>query len=151
MRYCGSAIEIARKYDARIFALHVVDPAPCVIGTIDYDFGLIVQALEEHGQEIVTRVTDVLDAHSLSAETRMVTLPITGFFGGPGDRVGCRHVGCRSDSSRRAEFGLVALAERRRCLGGTAPHQHADSDRLRQSQRRFDAPCRNTLDQGTGR
>jgi nucleotide-binding universal stress UspA family protein len=74
----GSAIEIARKYDARIFALHVVDPAPCMIGTIDYDFGLIVQALEEHGQEIVTRVTDVLDAHSLPAETRSVTLPITG-------------------------------------------------------------------------
>lgn len=74
----GSAIEIARKYDARIFALHVVDPARCMTGIIDYDFGLVVQALEEHGQEIVTRVTDALDAHSLPAETRTVTLPITG-------------------------------------------------------------------------
>jgi len=73
-----SAIEIAQKYDARIFALHVVDPTPCLMGPIDYDFGLVVQALEAHGREIVTRMTDMLDDHSRPAETRMVTLPISG-------------------------------------------------------------------------
>ncbi|SAL50771.1 universal stress protein [Caballeronia udeis] len=73
-----SAIEISKKYDARIFALHVVDPMPCWMGPLDYDFGLIVQALEAHGREIVTRMADVLDGHSGLNETRMVTLPISG-------------------------------------------------------------------------
>ena len=73
-----SAIEISQKYDARIFALHVVDPTPCWMGPLDYDFGLIVQALEAHGCEIVTRMADVLDGHSGLTETRMVTLPISG-------------------------------------------------------------------------
>jgi len=73
-----SAIEVAQKYDARLFALHVVDPTPCWMGPLDYDFGLIVQALEAHGRENVTRMADVLDGHSGPAETRMVTLPISG-------------------------------------------------------------------------
>jgi nucleotide-binding universal stress UspA family protein len=74
----GSAIEIAKKYDARIFALHVVDTKPCLVGSIDYNYGLIVEAMEAHGREIVTRMTDVLDDHSRPAETRMVTLPLSG-------------------------------------------------------------------------
>jgi nucleotide-binding universal stress UspA family protein len=73
-----SAIEVAKKYDARIFALHVVDPTPCWMGPLDYDFGIIVQALEAHGREIVTRMADMLDDHACPAETRMVTLPISG-------------------------------------------------------------------------
>jgi nucleotide-binding universal stress UspA family protein len=73
-----SAIEISKKYDARIFALHVVDPMPCLIGPIDYDFGLVAQALEAHGREILTRMKDVLDDHSRPAETHMVTLPMSG-------------------------------------------------------------------------
>jgi nucleotide-binding universal stress UspA family protein len=73
-----SAVEIAKKFDARIFALHVLDPTPCMLGQIDYDFGLVVQALEAQGREIVTRVTQVLDDHSCPAETRMVTLPMSG-------------------------------------------------------------------------
>ena len=73
-----SAIEISQKHDARIFALHVVDPTPSWMGPLDYDFGLIVQALEAHGREIVTRMADVLDGHCRPAEIRMVTLPISG-------------------------------------------------------------------------
>jgi nucleotide-binding universal stress UspA family protein len=73
-----SAIDIAKKHDARIFALHVVDPAPCWMGPMDYDFGLAVQTLEAHGRDIVTRTADVLDDHARPAETRMVTLPIAG-------------------------------------------------------------------------
>jgi nucleotide-binding universal stress UspA family protein len=72
-----SAVEVAKKYDARIFALHVVDPTPCWMGPLDYDFGLMVQALEAHGREIVTRMADVLDGHPGPVETRMVTLPIS--------------------------------------------------------------------------
>jgi nucleotide-binding universal stress UspA family protein len=73
-----SAIDIAKKYDSRIFALHVVDPTPCVMGPCDYDFGLVLEAMEAHGREIVTQTTDVLNDHSRPAETRMVTLPISG-------------------------------------------------------------------------
>jgi nucleotide-binding universal stress UspA family protein len=73
----GSAIEIAQQYDARIFALHVVDPAPRFTG-VDYDFGLVAEAMQAHGREIVMRMTEVLDDQSRLAETRMVTLPISG-------------------------------------------------------------------------
>jgi nucleotide-binding universal stress UspA family protein len=73
-----SAIDIAKKYDAHISVLHVVDPAPCWMGPMDYDFGLAVQLLETHGREIVTQAANVLDDHSRPAETRMVTLPIAG-------------------------------------------------------------------------
>lgn len=97
-----SAIDIARKYDARILALHVVDPTPCLTGPIDYDFGLIVQALETHGHEIVTRVTEVLDDHSRPAETRTVTLPITGFSVG-------RAIASAADTSGA---DLILLGER---------------------------------------
>jgi nucleotide-binding universal stress UspA family protein len=74
----GSAIEIAQGYDAPIFALHVVDRTPCWMVPIDYDFGSVVEAMEAHGREVVSRMTDVLDNHSHPAETRMVTLPISG-------------------------------------------------------------------------
>jgi nucleotide-binding universal stress UspA family protein len=73
-----SAIDIAKKYDARVLALHVVDPAPGWLGAADYDFGFVLDAMTAHGREIVTRVTDVLDDHSCPAETRMVTLPLSG-------------------------------------------------------------------------
>ena len=73
-----SAIDIAKKYDAHISVLHVVDPAPCWMGPMDYDFGLAVQLLEAHGREIVTQAANALDDHSRPAETRMVTLPIAG-------------------------------------------------------------------------
>jgi nucleotide-binding universal stress UspA family protein len=74
----ASAIDVARKYDARIVALHVVDPTPCVVGSVDYDFGAVIEAMEAHGREIVTHVKNVLDDHARPAETRMVMLPITG-------------------------------------------------------------------------
>ena len=73
-----SAIDIAKQYDARVFALHVVDPAPCWMGPMDYDFALAVQLLETHGREIVAQAASVLDDHSCPGETRMVTLPIAG-------------------------------------------------------------------------
>jgi nucleotide-binding universal stress UspA family protein len=74
----ASAIETARKYDAQILALHAVDPTPYLTGPIDYDFGLIFDAMEAHGREIVTRMAEMLDNHSSAAETRMVTLPMSG-------------------------------------------------------------------------
>ena len=60
----GSAMDTARKYDARILALHTVDPTPYLMGPIDYDFGLMIEAMEAHGREIVARMAQVLDNHS---------------------------------------------------------------------------------------
>jgi nucleotide-binding universal stress UspA family protein len=74
----ASAIETARKYDARILALHAVDPTPYLMAPIDYDFGLMVEAMEAHGREIRTRMAEVLENHSCSADTRIVVLPISG-------------------------------------------------------------------------
>jgi nucleotide-binding universal stress UspA family protein len=74
----ASAVEVARKYDARLFALHVVDPTPCFLGPFDSDYGLIVEAMEAHGRSRVTRMRNLLDDHAHPAETRMVTLPMSG-------------------------------------------------------------------------
>ncbi|MFB9127915.1 universal stress protein [Paraburkholderia dipogonis] len=74
----ASAIETARKYDAQIVALHVVDPTPCFIGAADCYVDLIVESMEQHGRQVVAHIMDVLDEQARSAEVRMVTLPISG-------------------------------------------------------------------------
>jgi nucleotide-binding universal stress UspA family protein len=70
----ASAIETAQKYDAQIVALHVVDLTPCYIGPADCNFGLIVEAMDAHGREVVTHVRNVLDVHARASEVRMVTI-----------------------------------------------------------------------------
>jgi nucleotide-binding universal stress UspA family protein len=99
----ASAVEVARKYDARVIALHVVDPTPCLIGPVDHDLGLIVEAMETHGRELVSRVTAVLDDHACAAETRMVTLPMAGSTIG---RV-------IATSARESGADLILLGERK--------------------------------------
>jgi nucleotide-binding universal stress UspA family protein len=74
----ASAIETARKYDARIVALHVVDPTPSYLGAADDNFGLIVEAMSAHGRKVVTHVRNVLDDQAPEAEVRMVMLPMCG-------------------------------------------------------------------------
>jgi nucleotide-binding universal stress UspA family protein len=74
----ASAMEVARKHDARILALHVVDPTPCYIGPADYDVGMMVETLEAHGRDLIAHVANVLDEHACEAETRMVMLPLSG-------------------------------------------------------------------------
>lgn len=74
----ASAIETARKYNARIVALHVVDPTPCYLDPADCNLGLIVEAMEAHGRKVVAQVKNVLDVGGHTAEVRMVTLPISG-------------------------------------------------------------------------
>jgi nucleotide-binding universal stress UspA family protein len=72
------AIEAAKKYDAQIVALHIVDPSPSYIGAADCNFGLIVEAMEAHGHRVVTHVKDVLEVHKRPAEVFMMTLPFSG-------------------------------------------------------------------------
>jgi nucleotide-binding universal stress UspA family protein len=98
----ASAVEIARKNDARIVALHVVDPTPCFLGPYDSDFGLIVEAMEEHGRKRVMRMTSVLDEHAHPAETRMVTLPMSGLT-----------IGCAiADVAKESDADLIILGDR---------------------------------------
>ena len=99
----ASAVEVARKYDARILALHVVDPTPCFVGPADYNVGLIVEAMEAHGREIVTRVTNVLDDHAVPVETRIVTLPMSGLT------IGCAIAAFAEESGA----DLILLGERK--------------------------------------
>ena len=73
-----SAIEAARKYDAHIVALHVVDPTPCYLSAADCNYGLIVEAMTEHGRKVATHVRNVLDDQACTAEVRLVTLPASG-------------------------------------------------------------------------
>ena len=95
-----------RNYDARIFALHVVEPTPCFVGPDDCNFGLIVEAMEAHGRKIVTRVERAGQPRA-SCRSRMIMLPIAGWTMGQCDRLFRRSVGCRSDYSRRKEKGFL--------------------------------------------
>jgi nucleotide-binding universal stress UspA family protein len=79
----ASAIEVAREYDARVCALHVVDLRPCFIASIEYDFGLIVEALQAQGREIIAQSARVLNEAACSADTRLVALPNPGVMVGP--------------------------------------------------------------------
>jgi nucleotide-binding universal stress UspA family protein len=74
----AAAIETARKYDAQIVALHVVDPTPSYLGAADDNFGLIIEAMSAHGRKVVAHVRNVLDDQAPEAEVRMVTLPMSG-------------------------------------------------------------------------
>ena len=69
-----SAIEGARKYDAHIVALHVVDPTPCYLSAADCNYGLIVEAMTEHGRKVATHVRNVLE--KLGARDRTQALAI---------------------------------------------------------------------------
>jgi nucleotide-binding universal stress UspA family protein len=99
----ASAIEVARKYDARIFALHVVDPTPCFLGPADSGFGLIVDAVEAHGRTVVTRMTNLLDDHAHPVETRMVTVPMSGLT------IGCAIASVAKESGA----DLILLGQRK--------------------------------------
>ncbi|MFM0236577.1 universal stress protein [Paraburkholderia phytofirmans] len=98
----ASAIKAARKYDAQIVALHVVDPTPCFIGAADCYVDLIVESMEQHGRQVVARIMDVLDEQARSAEVRMVTLPISGMTIG-------RAIASVADET---EADLILLGER---------------------------------------
>ncbi len=74
----ASAIELARRYDASIVALHVVDTRPVYLGACDYCYGPVVDALEQHGQDTVARIKEALADSHCEAETRLVTLPLVG-------------------------------------------------------------------------
>lgn len=74
----ASAIETARKYDAQLVALHVVDPTPSYLGAADDNFALIVEAMSAHGRKVVAHVRSVLVDQTPEAEIRMVTLPMSG-------------------------------------------------------------------------
>ncbi|MFL9915427.1 universal stress protein [Paraburkholderia fungorum] len=100
----ASAIEAARKYDAQIVALHVVDPTPCYLGPADCNFDLIVEAMKAHGRKVVAHVRNVLDSQAHTAEVHMATLPMSGMTMGRAIAIAADETGAE----------LILLGERRR-------------------------------------
>jgi nucleotide-binding universal stress UspA family protein len=90
----ASAIETARKYDAQIVVLHVVDPTPSYLGAADDNFGLIVEAMSAHGRKVVAHVRNVLDDQAPEAEVRIGYAADVRHDGRPRDRRCCRGDGC---------------------------------------------------------
>ena len=74
----ASAIEAARKHDAQIVALHVIDPRHCYLRGVDCNYGLIVDEMKAHGRKVITHVRNVLAHQTHPAEVRMLTLPTSG-------------------------------------------------------------------------
>ena len=73
------AIETARKHNAGIIALHVMDNAVRYLATpIDCDLGLVFAALEEHAQAIAARAQTILNAYAGDGEARIVRVPAAG-------------------------------------------------------------------------
>jgi nucleotide-binding universal stress UspA family protein len=130
-----SAIDLARKHNAQIVALHVVDPTPAFLGPADYSFGMIAEAMEEHGREVVTRMTTVLDDHAHPADTRMVTLPISG------STVGRAIAACAEETGA----DLIILGERK-----AAWWRFLNEDVAAEIRRRTDTPLQTLSEKAAG-
>lgn len=77
-----AAIDLARQHDARVIALHVVDPSPCFGAAEHYDCGVVFAALEAQGRRTTRHIADVLAAASCEAHTHMIMLPLAGMTTG---------------------------------------------------------------------
>jgi nucleotide-binding universal stress UspA family protein len=65
------AVDIARRYDARIHALYVVDTN--VYTTLETGTDVVIRALEEEGQKAVERVEASAEAADLRVTSSVVT------------------------------------------------------------------------------
>ena len=73
-----SAIDVARKFDAPIATLHVVDATPCFIGPLDHGIGIAIEGMQAYGRELSAQASQTLADHACRAESHMVTLPLSG-------------------------------------------------------------------------
>ncbi len=65
------AVDIARRYDARIHALYVVDTN--VYTTLETGTDMVIRALEDEGQKAVERVESAAEAADLRVTSSVVT------------------------------------------------------------------------------
>lgn len=72
-----SAIDLALEYNARVSALHVVDPTPCFVSAREYDISMIMEALQGQGHDIVAQCARLLDEAGCRGDARMITLPMS--------------------------------------------------------------------------
>ncbi|QGZ65126.1 universal stress protein [Paraburkholderia acidisoli] len=77
-----AAIDLARQHQARVIALHVVDPSPCFGAAEHYDGGVVFEALEAQGRRTARHIADVLAAAACEAHTHMILLPLSGLTTG---------------------------------------------------------------------
>jgi nucleotide-binding universal stress UspA family protein len=75
----ASAIDVVLEYNARISALHVVDPTPCFVSASEYDISMIVETLQAQGRDIVAQCARLLGEAGCCGDARMITLPMAGF------------------------------------------------------------------------
>ncbi|CAD6517617.1 hypothetical protein LMG27952_00874 [Paraburkholderia hiiakae] len=76
--FLATALDTARNCDAHIVAVHIVDLTPCFTGMGDFDYGLIVCAMEEGGRTTLARAMKILEGNRRGAEARLLTSPLSG-------------------------------------------------------------------------
>jgi nucleotide-binding universal stress UspA family protein len=69
------AVDASRELDAEIIVVHVVDPLNCFLGATGFDCAPVVEAMLEHGREVIAHAAGSLEAQGCTARTRMLTLP----------------------------------------------------------------------------
>ncbi|WP_028217272.1 universal stress protein [Paraburkholderia oxyphila] len=75
--FLASALDVARHCDARIVAVHIVDLMPCFLGA-DFDYGLIVGAMEEGGQTTLADAMRILESNGRGVEAQLLTSSLSG-------------------------------------------------------------------------
>ncbi|WP_243048218.1 universal stress protein [Dyella sp. RRB7] len=68
------AMALARKHDAQITALHIVDWIPRYVTADIADFGIMLDHLEKQGREIVDQVAALLEKAGCRGSAKMMTL-----------------------------------------------------------------------------
>ncbi|QGZ59686.1 universal stress protein [Paraburkholderia acidiphila] len=77
--FLASALDTARRCDAHILAVHIVDLTPCLTGMGEHlDYGMIAGAMEESGRETLARAMRILEGNQRGAQARMLTSPLSG-------------------------------------------------------------------------
>jgi nucleotide-binding universal stress UspA family protein len=121
----SSAIDIARRHDATICAVHVVDPSRYFVAPLDHDCALLFDAMEKHGLATVAQIKDVLDGSACTGEAHMITLPVLGMTIG----------NAIASFAQESDVDLIVLGERK-----SGWWRLLDENVAMQVQRRSDKP-----------
>lgn len=69
------AVDASRELDAEIMVVHVVDPLNCFLGTAGIDCAPVVEAMLDHGREVIVHTANWLEAQGCTTSARLLTLP----------------------------------------------------------------------------
>ncbi|MBR8059835.1 universal stress protein [Burkholderia dolosa] len=74
----ASALAASRECDAPITLLHVIDTASCFVGAADFDCGLVMEAMQEQGRQILSLAEQWFASRGCTVTTHMLQLPTYG-------------------------------------------------------------------------